>query len=80
MARSPRRAHPRSRGEHQALYAICCAHFGSSPLTRGARTSSDHRGLPGRLIPAHAGSTGDYPPEVLGCWAHPRSRGEHASE
>ena len=71
------RAHPRSRGEHQGAFHAHPVCFGSSPLTRGART----RTVPARpesgLIPAHAAST-------LSPWvhlpvrgAHPRSRGEH---
>ena len=35
--RDPKRAHPRSRGEHRGLVGSVASHTGSSPLTRGAR-------------------------------------------
>ena len=53
----PRRAHPRSRGEHPSTMTPPQCKTGSSPLTRGApaagRSLHDDCGL----IPAHAGST-----------------------
>ena len=75
---TPRRAHPRSRGENAAVTAMAGALVGSSPLTRGKlETFCDHS-TTGRLIPAHAGKT----PGRARCrsrrWAHPRSRGENA--
>ncbi|KXI17740.1 hypothetical protein HMPREF3227_01351 [Corynebacterium sp. CMW7794] len=70
-------AHPRSRGEHQVLDTINPGRWGSSPLTRGAR-SQLRAVLPWpRLIPAHAGSTARPFSVQAGGKAHPRSRGEH---
>ena len=70
-------AHPRSRGEHTIRPFKMAGNPGSSPLTRGARSSRSFCiPLPG-LIPAHAGST--FFQEFLHspARAHPRSRGEH---
>ena len=50
-------AHPRSRGEHRLLGWIGARWSGSSPLTRGARSSAFASTRLDRLIPAHAGST-----------------------
>ena len=74
---TPGRAHPRSRGEHDAC---CCggrSDQGSSPLTRGAQTLGAGAAVAVGLIPAHAGSTVEV--LVVDGWfgAHPRSRGEH---
>ena len=55
--RGSTRAHPRSRGEHAAAVVLWCWGFGSSPLTRGARSLSTVARPSPRLIPAHAGST-----------------------
>ena len=76
-ASSPPRAHPRSRGEHQATTQNAVGAVGSSPLTRGAPFCGTGVGLVGGLIPAHAGST--YRPRSPAGYssAHPRSRGEH---
>ncbi len=71
------RAHPRSRGEHQRFLLIMLGHYGSSPLTRGARGSDRGEWKSGGLIPAHAGSTPTAPAASAAIWAHPRSRGEH---
>ena len=72
-------AHPRSRGEHCAVIKSAWVRAGSSPLTRGAREARLKEAEAGRLIPAHAGSTGPgIPPEPYSA-AHPRSRGEHAT-
>ena len=52
-----RRAHPRSRGEHENHMRRTAIKRGSSPLTRGAPVPVTRaRGGLG-LIPAHAGST-----------------------
>ncbi len=53
---------------------------GSSPLTRGARCCSPIRSRGSRLIPAHAGSTGQSASDTRRCPAHPRSRGEHLEQ
>ena len=50
-------AHPRSRGEHLVDDVLNVGEFGSSPLTRGARTGERARQSLEGLIPAHAGST-----------------------
>ena len=73
-------AHPRSRGENAPPRDRRRGVGGSSPLTRGKRARPLQRRDPERLIPAHAGKTNR--PRV-GCYrasAHPRSRGENASE
>ena len=74
---SPRKAHPRSRGENPALAARPATRRGSSPLTRGKR----HRTAPQRgrrrLIPAHAGKTPGITEMATTYKAHPRSRGEN---
>ena len=72
-------AHPRSRGENNALTWADLADLGSSPLTRGKcpRSRADEGRV--RLIPAHAGK---MPPSVTRTAtkrAHPRSRGENTS-
>ncbi|KXI17198.1 hypothetical protein HMPREF3227_01727 [Corynebacterium sp. CMW7794] len=51
-------AHPRSRGEHLCGRRGAYPPAGSSPLTRGAPLRHLRPGSDGRLIPAHAGSTG----------------------
>ena len=79
-APAPSPAHPRSRGENDALLDRRRRRGGSSPLTRGKRPRHP-RPLPElRLIPAHAGKTTwgrccTSPPR-----AHPRSRGENDSQ
>ena len=50
-------AHPRSRGENEIARAEDVNSNGSSPLTRGKRSSPTMRTCQGRLIPAHAGKT-----------------------
>ena len=52
-----RRAHPRSRGEHDATSWRLRRRPGSSPLARGAPRRRGVVGHPVRLIPARAGST-----------------------
>ena len=52
-----RRAHPRLRGEHTAMFVCSMAFAGSSPLTRGAHDMDMSAEDGGRLIPAYAGST-----------------------
>ena len=69
--------HPRSRGEHQGPRHKQLTLPGSSPLTRGAPQFHCGDGLPGRIIPAHAGSTGASRQRCRGRGDHPRSRGEH---
>ena len=71
-------AHPRSRGENDALSGASSAWKGSSPLTRGKLPRPAEGTDRERLIPAHAGKTMGAPSEALQCRAHPRSRGENA--
>ena len=51
---------------------------GSSPLTRGKRRGIDARPRTERLIPAHAGKTGEGRSTSWARTAHPRSRGENS--
>ena len=76
----PRRAHPRSRGEHGFLEPGHPRVGGSSPLTRGAPARIQARHPCGGLIPAHAGSTVVARLWMPTRWAHPRSRGEHRTD
>ena len=72
-----RGAHPRSRGENGAVAVGPIFPHGSSPLTRGKRscTSGSCRGV--RLIPAHAGKTGDAEAQVdLRRGSSPLTRGK----
>ena len=73
----PRRAHPRSRGEHEILTEGEEGTTGSSPLTRGAQTDEFTTDINEGLIPAHAGSTSAPAQRQRLTRAHPRSRGEH---
>ena len=73
----PRSAHPRSRGENEGVEGSDSSLCGSSPLTRGKRSSQTRTSpLPG-LIPAHAGKTLRQSRRGPGPSAHPRSRGEN---
>ena len=76
-ANSSRWAHPRSRGENRVRMSSTLAARGSSPLTRGKlnRRGGDREDF--RLIPAHAGKTGQESGLESRPWAHPRSRGEN---
>ena len=74
---SPRRAHPRSRGEHAKPVNITGGIKGSSPLARGARTLAYNHPHNTGLIPARAGSTPQRRYAPRPARAHPRSRGEH---
>ena len=55
---SPRRAHPRSRGENKHAATPQPIAWGSSPLTRGKRLGLTRAWMRRGLIPAHAGKTG----------------------
>ena len=72
-------AHPRSRGENRFHDRGSGHGDGSSPLTRGKRLGGCRRCLRARLIPAHAGKTGDLVGECEDRGAHPRSRGENGT-
>ena len=74
------RAHPRSRGENRMRRVRSFQRRGSSPLTRGKRSSQvDMRSSRG-LIPAHAGKTRRSDPRSPHPKAHPRSRGENMAK
>ena len=57
MANPRKVAHPRSRGENEALAASDATDKGSSPLTRGKLGDGYPRPWRAGLIPAHAGKT-----------------------
>ena len=74
---TPRRDHPRIRGEHLRGGPALGLPLGSSPHTRGALLGwAPCRGLR-RIIPAYAGSTTGSVGFVTSHWDHPRIRGEH---
>ena len=70
-------AHPRSRGEHVEADLRCGVGEGSSPLARGTQQKTHPVRVGLGLIPARAGNTRFMSSSRTGCWAHPRSRGEH---
>ena len=70
-------AHPRSRGENDPSTTLDPTSPGSSPLTRGKLLAHRSDVRRWRLIPAHAGKTGEWLPAVWAVGAHPRSRGEN---
>ena len=69
--------HPRIRGEHDIRPRNFVGLVGSSPHTRGARPRRPGRPVPGRIIPAYAGSTSRSGTSAEGTSDHPRIRGEH---
>ena len=69
--------HPRIRGEHYGSEIVVVEGLGSSPHTRGALVAEDDSGLPGRIIPAYAGSTSRRCCDSCHIPDHPRIRGEH---
>ena len=71
------RDHPRIRGEHDPCPLADCATVGSSPHTRGARTSPPEVIAEWGIIPAYAGSTPASGPTSPAPPDHPRIRGEH---
>ena len=76
---SPRRAHPRSRGENMTSSRWTHPGLGSSPLTRGKRSVDACGSEVIGLIPAHAGKTPPRRTASRSSGAHPRSRGENVS-
>ena len=52
--------HPRSRGEYLSVSDVTQSEKGSSPLSRGIRSSTLLRSFKVRIIPALAGNTGSY--------------------
>ena len=77
--RPPKRAHPRSRGDHSSPLIRTDLPEGSSPLARGPhpRGRNSHGGT--GLIPARAGTTEKIVKSGTATRAHPRSRGDHVS-
>ena len=71
-------AHPRSRGENASRDAHNSEPTGSSPLTRGKRTTHSVPRKEHGLIPAHAGKTTPHTDHTPHTRAHPRSRGENS--
>ena len=69
---------PRSRGENRSAATPIRSLVGSSPLTRGKRDRALEVLGPWRLIPAHAGKTGNKTATAKQPQAHPRSRGENS--
>ena len=76
---SPKRAHPRSRGEHDSYGDKVIKGAGSSPLARGTRHRRHQSPESNGLIPARAGNTLSVACRSYLSRAHPRSRGEHAA-
>ena len=75
--RSPRPAHPRSRGENCGARVKPRGVGGSSPLTRGKHRNGVLGFGKHGLIPAHAGKTSAQTTQAPVTAAHPRSRGEN---
>ena len=76
-APSPRRDHPRVRGEHTFLFPPSIRNWGSPPRSRGARHHDRPGGPPVRITPAFAGSTSPSWTCRFSTSDHPRVRGEH---
>ena len=72
--------HPRSRGVYFGLDEDSRIVDGSSPLARGLRFWSPHRGGVIRIIPARAGFTDRRPVVAEFLRDHPRSRGVYGEE
>ncbi len=75
----PNAVHPRARGEHARVLPVALVVVGSSPRTRGTRSTFMWRFLQRRFIPAHAGNTRARGLTGLATSVHPRARGEHSS-
>ncbi len=76
-ARSSRRDHPRSRGEHTHLAGRLAHTDGSPPLARGALRVALRAVSRDGITPARAGSTPRSATIPRRRGDHPRSRGEH---
>ena len=79
-ARPAASAHPHSRGEYRGYCRTSGNSAGSSPLMRGKRDAGQRGDRPCRLIPAHAGKTGQGGRRPLRCAAHPRSCEENVDD
>ena len=69
--------HPRIRGEHIQKQSADSTGKGSSPHTRGAPHAAAGDQVGDGIIPAYAGSTGDFTFKADSKEDHPRIRGEH---
>ena len=69
--------HPRECGEHASRPGAVDFLAGSSPRMRGAPHLGSPVVMPGRIIPANAGSTSWPPTGLQACGDHPRECGEH---
>ena len=67
--------HPRSRGVYARLAMAATSPWGSSPLARGLRGHSRHKGCDRGIIPARAGFTPPHAGPRSSSPDHPRSRG-----
>ena len=67
--------HPRACGANFRVREVVDAYAGSSPRMRGKRLHKRHRGKPVRIIPAHAGQTGERPSNARPLADHPRACG-----
>ena len=68
--------HPRTRGVYAIWHCRSHPHRGSSPHTRGLRTSSAGGGWAARIIPAHAGFTEAHlDAKLRGSGSSPHTRG-----
>ena len=74
---SPRKDHPRRCGEHASSPVHVPTESGSSPQMRGAHWHENPAELPGRIIPADAGSTLTVVSIRSASGDHPRRCGEH---
>ena len=71
--------HPRACGEHLCKAGLGPEWCGSSPRMRGTPRIQDAPWPRRRIIPAHAGNTGQGNRNCLGLVDHPRACGEHTS-
>ena len=78
QSRSPGPAHPRACGENMSNVPDPEFMPGSSPRVRGKHPRIPDHGGTGRLIPARAGKTQQWPSTSAPSRAHPRACGENA--
>ena len=67
--------HPRACGANSIAAASRSASAGSSPRMRGKHPETNRRGVPGRIIPAHAGQTLSVLKASISTPDHPRACG-----
>ena len=78
LSPSPRRDHPRSRGEYAPYHRERRVGAGSSPLSRGILLAVSMSRRTIGIIPALAGNTPAAPTRPAEASDHPRSRGEYS--